>query len=117
MRTPHSPLEWLRAGAAAAPAGQLFAAMAPMSSGPPFFRPPHTPPSLAAARSKSGSNRRTDQYGGSVENRCRMLLETVAAVTAVVPSSRVGIRLSPFNPFLDCVVGAAARATCLDTRW
>lgn len=43
------------------------------------------------------SNRRTDAYGGSVENRVRFLAEVVAAVTGVLGSGRVGVRLSPFS--------------------
>ncbi len=42
-----------------------------------------------------GSNHRTDQYGGSVENRARFLLEVVDAVCSVWPSGRVGVHLSP----------------------
>lgn len=40
-------------------------------------------------------NDRTDQYGGSVENRCRFLLELVDAVVAAVPANRVMLRISP----------------------
>lgn len=46
---------------------------------------------------QDGSNQRQDQYGGSIENRVRFLLEIVAAVTKV--SDRVGIKLSPSNTF------------------
>lgn len=41
------------------------------------------------------SNRRTDEYGGSIENRARFLLEVVDACCSVWPSSRVGVHLSP----------------------
>ncbi|WP_110670375.1 alkene reductase [Salinicola halophilus] len=44
----------------------------------------------------TGSNQRTDRYGGSVVNRARLLLEVVDAVTAEIGSGRVGVRLSPF---------------------
>lgn len=44
---------------------------------------------------RSGSNTRTDRYGGSVENRNRFMLEVVAAVTDVLGGGRVGIRFSP----------------------
>ena len=44
---------------------------------------------------QSKTNQRTDQYGGSVENRFRFLRELVDAVTTVWPSHRVGVRLSP----------------------
>jgi 2,4-dienoyl-CoA reductase-like NADH-dependent reductase (Old Yellow Enzyme family) len=40
-------------------------------------------------------NDRTDQYGGSVENRCRFMLELVEAVLAAVPAERVIARISP----------------------
>lgn len=42
-----------------------------------------------------GVNRRTDRYGGSVENRCRILFEIVAALIDVMGPGRVGVRLSP----------------------
>lgn len=44
---------------------------------------------------RSGSNQRTDRYGGSVENRNRFMLEVVAAVTDVLGPGRLGIRFSP----------------------
>ncbi|WP_129141333.1 alkene reductase [Modicisalibacter coralii] len=44
----------------------------------------------------TGSNRRTDRYGGSVVNRARLLLEVVDAVSQVMGADRVGVRLSPF---------------------
>lgn len=46
---------------------------------------------------QSRSNRRSDDYGGSIENRSRLLLEVARAVSAVLGSDRVGIRLSPFG--------------------
>lgn len=46
-------------------------------------------------------NRRTDAYGGSIENRCRFPLEVITAVSQAIGSDRVGIRLSPFNYFQD----------------
>jgi len=50
---------------------------------------------------RDGSNQRTDIYGGSVENRCRLLLEVTSAVTKVWRAERVGIRLSPSGTFND----------------
>lgn len=44
---------------------------------------------------RSGTNQRTDRYGGSVENRARFLLEVVDAVVSVVGKDRVGIKLAP----------------------
>jgi N-ethylmaleimide reductase len=48
---------------------------------------------------RDGSNQRSDQYGGSIENRSRFLLEVVEAVTSVWGGDRVGIRLSPSGTF------------------
>lgn len=45
------------------------------------------------------ANQRTDEYGGSVENRARFLLEVADAMVAVAGSGRVGIKLSPQMPF------------------
>lgn len=50
---------------------------------------------------QSGTNQRTDRYGGSVENRARLLLEVTEAVTDVWDSDRVGVRLSPGGTFND----------------
>jgi len=50
---------------------------------------------------RDGTNRRDDDYGGSVENRARLMLEVTAAVTAAVGAERVGIRLSPLSPAND----------------
>lgn len=50
---------------------------------------------------RSGSNHRSDEYGGSIENRARFLVEVVEAVTRAVGGSKVGIRLSPVTPAND----------------
>lgn len=47
------------------------------------------------------TNQRTDQYGGSIENRCRLVLEVTQAVVSVWGSERVGIRFSPVSPAND----------------
>ncbi|ACZ77662.1 alkene reductase [Dickeya zeae] len=44
-----------------------------------------------------GSNQRTDQYGGSIANRARFLLETVDAVLTVWPADRVGVHLNTMS--------------------
>jgi len=49
----------------------------------------------------SKTNHRTDDYGGSLENRSRFLREIVEAVVSVWPSDRVGVRLSPNGMFND----------------
>ncbi|XP_006655911.2 12-oxophytodienoate reductase 1 [Oryza brachyantha] len=51
---------------------------------------------------KDSANDRADQYGGSLENRCRFAVEVIDAVVAEVGARRVGIRLSPFVDFMDC---------------
>ncbi|MGI9133937.1 MAG: alkene reductase [Rhodoferax sp.] len=50
---------------------------------------------------KSGSNQRSDDYGGSLRNRARFLLEVVRAVVDDIGGDRVGIRLSPVTPAND----------------
>lgn len=50
---------------------------------------------------RDGTNQRTDQYGGSFENRARFLLEVTKAVVDVAGSDKVGLRISPVNPFND----------------
>ncbi len=47
---------------------------------------------------RDSTNKRTDSYGGSRENRARLLLEVIGAVTRVCGGERVGIRLSPVSP-------------------
>ncbi|KDQ28748.1 hypothetical protein PLEOSDRAFT_1038318 [Pleurotus ostreatus PC15] len=47
------------------------------------------------------SNKRTDEYGGSIEGRCRFVLEVLAAVVKEVGEERVAIRLSPWGTVLD----------------
>ncbi|GMF36268.1 unnamed protein product [Phytophthora lilii] len=44
---------------------------------------------------QTSTNKRTDEYGGSVENRFCLLRELIEAVTTVYPAERVGVRLSP----------------------
>ena len=50
---------------------------------------------------QSGTNRRTDRYGGSAQNRSRLLLEVTDAVLEVWDAERVGVRLSPGGTFND----------------
>ena len=57
---------------------------------------------------RDGSNHRTDEYGGSVQNRLRFLLEVTEAVARVVPVDRIGVRLSPTNPYNDMLDGNPA---------
>lgn len=48
---------------------------------------------------RESANQRTDEYGGSFENRARFLTQVLDAVTEVMGSGRVGVRLSPLNSF------------------
>jgi len=50
---------------------------------------------------RDGSNQRTDDYGGSIANRSRFLLEVTAAVVGAWSGEHVGVRLSPTNPYND----------------
>jgi len=47
---------------------------------------------------RDGANVRTDAYGGSVENRARLMLEVTAAVVEEIGAERTGIRISPVSP-------------------
>ncbi|MER0216013.1 MAG: alkene reductase [Nitrosomonas sp.] len=48
---------------------------------------------------RDGSNRRSGPYGGSIENRARLILEVLEAVSAVWGSERVGLRISPLSSY------------------
>ena len=48
---------------------------------------------------RDGANKRSGPYGGSVENRARLLFEVIEAVSSVWGSDRVGLRISPLNSY------------------
>ena len=50
---------------------------------------------------RSGSNHRSDAYGGSIDNRARLLLEVMHAVCEEIGAGKVGLRLSPVTPAND----------------
>ncbi|HAS6164708.1 TPA: N-ethylmaleimide reductase [Vibrio vulnificus] len=50
---------------------------------------------------RTNSNHRTDQYGGSRENRIRFLLQVVDAVSQAIGADKIGVRLAPFITFKD----------------
>ena len=52
---------------------------------------------------KTGANQRTDDYGGSIPNRARLLLEVIREIVEEVGGGRVGLRLSPVTPANDVV--------------
>lgn len=58
-----------------------------------------------------GVNQRTDNYGGSLENRARLLLEVVDGVIGVFGADKVGVRLSPNFPAHDMVDSQAEEIT------
>ena len=49
----------------------------------------------------TGSNRRTDRYGGATANRIRFVVETLEAMAAAIGADRVGFRIFPGNPYND----------------
>ena len=59
---------------------------------------------------RDGSNWRDDRYGGSIENRARLLMEVLETVTQVWGGDKVGLRLSPGNAF-NSMVDSAPDAT------
>jgi len=48
---------------------------------------------------QDGSNKRTDDYGGSIENRARLLFEVVEAMVSAWTNDRVGVRITPSGTF------------------
>ena len=63
---------------------------------------------------RPNSNRRTDRYGGSIENRARFVLEVAEAMIVAIGKDKVGIRLSPFGVFNDMPLYDAMEA---DYTW
>ncbi len=55
---------------------------------------------------KTGANQRSDDYGGNIRNRARLLLEVTRAIVEEIGGSRTGIRLSPVTPANDIVDAA-----------
>ena len=52
---------------------------------------------------KTGANQRTDDYGGSIENRARLMLEVTRAIADAVGAERTGLRISPVTPANDII--------------
>ena len=52
---------------------------------------------------KTGANLRTDHYGGSIENRARLMLEVMRAIVQEIGGERTGLRISPVTPANDIV--------------
>lgn len=74
---------------------------------------------------RSNSNHRNDAYGGSRENRIRLLIEVTVAVVKAIGAKKTGVRLSPFIRFkdmddpeiLDTIMSAAAVLNKLDIAY
>ena len=60
------------------------------------------------------SNHRTDEYGGSAENRSRFALEILKAVTDAVGESKTAIRLSPWSTYQGIFPHQACREFTAD---
>ena len=56
---------------------------------------------LPAQFLSTGTNQRSDGYGGSLNNRLRFVIETLEAMTGAIGADRVGFRICPGNPFND----------------
>lgn len=56
---------------------------------------------LIAQFLSTGTNKRNDQWGGSLENRLRFAIKVLEAMSAEIGSDRVGLRICPGNPFND----------------
>lgn len=52
---------------------------------------------------KDGINERTDEYGGSLHNRCKFIMQVVEAVVSAIGPDRVGVRISPAIDHLDAM--------------
>ncbi len=50
---------------------------------------------------QNNSNKRGDEYGGSLSNRCRFLIDIIDEVSKIFSSTRIGVRLSPYGTFND----------------
>lgn len=59
------------------------------------------------------TNRRTDEYGGSIENRARFVLEVAGNIASAIGKDKVGVRLSPFSNFNETPAYPEAEATYL----
>lgn len=58
---------------------------------------------------RESTNKRTDAYGGSIENRARLILEVAAAVAKEIGGNKTGIRISPVTPANDAAIDSDAQ--------
>ncbi len=66
---------------------------------------------------KDGTNKRTDAYGGSIENRAKLMLEVSKAVAAEIGADKTGIRISPVTPANDVSDQQSASLVRSHRRW
>lgn len=66
---------------------------------------------LAEQFINTGANQRTDNYGGSIENRTRFVLETTTKIAEAIGGDKTGIRISPFSEFNDMLIFDNMRET------
>jgi N-ethylmaleimide reductase len=59
------------------------------------------------------TNRRKDEYGGTIENRSRFLLEIATGISNAIGAEKVGVRISPFGTFNETPVYSESEATYL----
>ncbi|RKR15368.1 N-ethylmaleimide reductase [Maribacter vaceletii] len=59
---------------------------------------------LAEQFINTGANQRSDNYGGSTENRTRFVLEITTKIAKAIGSNKTGIRISPFSEFNDMLI-------------
>lgn len=50
---------------------------------------------------RDGSNKRTDKYGGTIQNRCKFLFQIIEAISPIFPPSRISIRITPTGRYND----------------
>lgn len=64
----------------------------------------------------SGTNRRSDEYGGSSERRAKLLFEVIETVCEVWGPEKVGVRLSPLGPSTTCMTTIPRRPFLMSSR-
>ena len=64
---------------------------------------------------KDGTNKRTDAYGGSIENRAKLMLEVSKVVAAEAGADRTGIRISPVTPSNDIWTPIRSRCSTISS--
>lgn len=79
-----------------------------------FVSQPANPNVIHFTHKNSHANKRTDEYGGSVENRCRFPLEVLDAITSAWGPKLVGIKICPPDDYNDSTVSYAELSETYD---